>query len=212
MTTPIDVQAERFGLAETDFQPSEALAIIRHLIEAGKTNPDDPSVLVTLEGALRNRDLGQENHILAAITELTMEDDTPVSDAAFEKLLAISAEGKGRLSALATFELSKVVRSGSEAKSRQVLEHLKPIVADSDQPQWVDAVQALACGRSSRFSSIAHESVDSIEKVLHELEGSEAKDAYLAVCFQASEPNPEVADRVDQIKEKYRDTIKFVGQ
>lgn len=205
MSNSVDNQIERPGLGGSEGVPRDVVEDIHRLVEAAQADPTDLRPLETLNRALEDPNFFYHEHTLSAIAELTASEDDGLAEAAMDRLLAVCEEEHGHHPADAIFKLSTVLRQGSEAQSKRALEYLKPIIIDSSRRHWIDAVQALGNGgRSSRFSAIAQETVEIMELRIDLLEGPDAKHVYQALCFEASAPHPDVADRVDQIKLKYR--------
>lgn len=206
----IDAEASTISFEDDRLSPAEAIAAINEMTSAAVADPDNPESLKILESfqeALAQKNPLREAYLLSAIAELGAQEDTVVSEAAVTALIELSQEPYARLSAHATFELSKVLRQGSEQRARQAIEYLQPIVNDLDHSHWIDAVQGLAPGRSSRFLTVARDSVEALAAVIDRTESPVARVVYQAVCYQASEPNPEVAIRIEQIKQQYRTKV-----
>lgn len=202
MSATIDIPGEEIRLLDPELAPADTVRVIGRLVEVAQDVPEDARPVDALADALGRPDFMYPNHALAGLAELASAENQDLADRAMNRLLEVCEGGSSNARHEAVYQLAKVVREGSEAEADRALTYLASVAHDPESHYATVAIQALGNARAALDSERASRALDIVEEFLTG-HGPKSRIAYEAICFQASEPNPGVAGRVEQIKRSY---------
>lgn len=184
---------------------SETLGAIERLADVCRAGgPDRDEALEILHEASQVRQTGNRAHAGVAMAELAISGDSELAAAATERILA-TCEGEGRAASEMIDRTGRIVCRAAEPEAERVMAYLLSIVRDPKQPHWVEAAQATADIRASKYPHLARQAVDAMETIIRDYQGAPSAKAYSYICYRGSDPVPEVAAEIERIRDTYKD-------